>query len=93
MAELTSDIKRKYSIITAIAIGNMPTLLDISEITKIPGSSLKRQISQLRSDYDMDIRFIVDSNTKGRSGYYHISHWGVFDRTEFLVRFSNVLDQ
>ena len=91
MVELSADTKRKYTIIAAIATHNTPTLLDISQLTGIPVSSLKRQIAQLRSDYSMDIRFVSNGQKKGRSGHYHIYEWGVLDRTEFLVRFGTIL--
>jgi len=92
MVELSADTKRKYSIIAAIAKNNTPTLADISQLTAIPVSSLKRQIAQLRADYAMDIRFVPDGHNKGRTGHYHIYDWGVFDRTEFLVRYASMME-
>lgn len=92
MVELSADTKRKYSIIAAIAKNNSPTLADISLLTEIPVSSLKRQIAQLRVDYAMDIRFVPDGHNKGRTGHYHIYDWGVLDRTEFLVRYASMLE-
>ncbi|MFC1337320.1 MAG: helix-turn-helix domain-containing protein [gamma proteobacterium symbiont of Clathrolucina costata] len=93
MAELSADTKRKYTIIAAIAKHNTPTLADISQHTGIPVSSLKRQISQLRTDYGMDIRFVPGGHNKGRTGHYHIYDWGVLDRTEFLVRYGSILEK
>jgi len=92
MIELSTDTRRKYAIIAAIANRNNPTLTDISELTGIPASSLKRQIAQLRSDYGMDIRFVSNGHSKGRVGHYHIFDWGVLDRTEFLVRYGSILE-
>lgn len=91
--ELTADTKRKYTIIAAIATNNTPTLSDISLVTNIPQSTLKRQIAQLRTDYGMDIRFVPDGQNKGRTGHYHIYDWGVLDRTEFLVRYGSILEK
>lgn len=91
--ELSADTKRKYAIIAAIATHNTPSLADISQLTGIPVSSLKRQIAQLRTDYGMDIRFVPDGHNKGRTGHYHIYEWGVLDRTEFLVRYGSILEK
>jgi hypothetical protein len=91
---LSADTQRKYAIIAAIATNNTPTLADLAQLTGIPVSSLKRQIAQLRMDYDMDIRFVPDGNAqKGRTGHYHIYEWGVLDRTEFLVRYGSMLEK
>lgn len=92
MAELSADARRKFSIIAAIANHNTPTLGDISALTLIPESTLKRQIAQIRNDYDMDIRFSMDGSNKGRTGHYHILSWGVLDRTEFLLRHRSIVD-
>ena len=92
MTELSTDTKRKYAIIAAIAKHNNPTLTEISDLTGIPASTLKRQISQLRTDYGMDIRFVPNGQSKGRTGHYHIFEWGVLDRTEFLVRYGSILE-
>lgn len=89
--EISADIKRKYAIIATIATHNTPTLAEISELTGIPFSSLKRQIAHLRTDYGMDIRFVPNGHSKGRTGHYHIYKWGVLDRTEFLVRYGSIL--
>jgi len=93
MEELSANTKRKYAIIASIAKHNTPTLTDISSQTGIPASSLKRQISQLRTDYSMDIRFVSERNNKGRTGHYHIYDWGVLDRSEFLVRYGSILEK
>ena len=92
---LSADAHRKYSIIAAIANSNTPTLDDISVVTSIPESSLKRHIAQIRKDYAMDIRFTPDgkAHTKGRTGHYHIMSWGILDRTEFLLRYGSILEE
>jgi hypothetical protein len=95
MAELTTDARRKYSIIATIANHNAPTLDDISAITSIPESSLKRHIAQIRSDYAMDIRFTTNgkAHARGRTGHYHILSWGILDQTEFLLRYGSILEE
>ena len=95
MVALSEDSKRKYSIIVAIATNNEPTLDDISKVTNLPVSTLKRQIAQIRVDPGVDIKFVPNkqSNSKGRTGHYHILDWGVLDRTEFMVRHGNILEQ
>ena len=94
MASLTADARRKYAIIATIANRNTPTLDDISAITSIPESSLKRHIAQIRNDYSMDIRFTTNgkAHTRGRTGHYHILSWGILDRTEFLLRYGSIAD-
>ena len=89
--ELSVDARRKYSVIVAIANQNTPTLEDISVLTSIPLSTLKRQIAQIRNDLSVDIRFTAGGNNKGRTGHYHILSWGVLDRTEFLLRHGDIL--
>ena len=93
--ELSAETRRKYAIIASIANHNTPTLADIIRLTDIPESTVKRQIAQLRLDYEMDIRFVTDSESanKGRTGHYHILDWGVLDRAEFLVRFGSILEE
>lgn len=93
MHDLSADARRKYSIIAAIVNSNTPTLEDISIVTAIPVSTLKRQISQIRNDLGMDIRFTADSRSKGRTGHYHIYSWGILDRTEFMLRHGAILEK
>ncbi len=89
MADVSAGVRRKYAIIVAIATHNTPTLADLSRLTRIPASSLKRQIAQIRTDFDMDIRFVANGQTRGRTGNYHIYDWGVLHRSEFLVRYGS----
>ncbi|MEW8389530.1 MAG: hypothetical protein AB2660_18595 [Candidatus Thiodiazotropha sp.] len=93
MEKLSADTRRKYSIIAAIATHNTPNLAYISKITGIPVSSLKRQIAHLRTDYCMDIRFVLDEHNKGRTGNYHIYKWGILDRREFLLRYGSIVHE
>lgn len=87
MANLSKDAQRKYQIIAAIANNNSPSIQDIANRTDIPVSTIKRMLGQIRADFDMNIRFIADAdNIRGRTGFYHITNWGVLDRNEFLVR-------
>lgn len=87
----TADTTRKYLIIAAIALHDAPTLADISLMTGIPQSSLKRHIAQLRADYGMEIEFVISAQNKSRAGYYLIKNWGVLSREEFLFRHGAIL--
>lgn len=87
MVGLSASAERKFKIIAAIASHNAPTLALISQSTDIPAPSVKRQLAQLRADYDMDIRFVAEGSNKGRVGHYHIYSWGVLDRSEVLLRY------
>lgn len=86
MSEVSTDTNRKYRIIAAIAGHNEPTLAYLSEKTDIPQSSLKRQIGQIKLDFNMDVRFIPSGNSVGRTGHYHIFDWGIIDRHEFMLK-------
>ncbi|WP_425347726.1 helix-turn-helix domain-containing protein [Spartinivicinus poritis] len=92
MLKLSEETRRKYSILVAITTSNSPSLLDISNVTGIPSSSVKRYIAQIRSEFLIDLRFIQANNGRGRRGHYHIFHWGVIDRSEFLINFGSILD-
>ena len=90
MKGLSTDTQKKYKIIVAIASGNL-SLNELINITKIPKSTLKRQISQIRSDLDVSINFTSFQNTRGRSGHYHILSWGILDRNSFLLKHGSIL--
>jgi hypothetical protein len=79
--------KKKFMIVAAIAAHNAPSLALLEQATGIPAPTLKRQIGQLRSEYDMDIRFVAAGKAQGRVGYYHIYDWGILNRNEVLVRY------
>jgi len=81
---LEKNTQRKWEIISAIAESNSPSLTDISKKTGIPESTLKRQIGQIREEFGMDIRFITQAGSIGRTGYYQIHDWGVLDRKAFM---------
>jgi len=93
MTGLSAATKRKYAIIVALVTHNTPTLADISKLTEIPESSLKRLLALIRTDLGMDIRFVSNGNNKGRTGNYHIYDWGVLDRAKFLVSHGSILEQ
>lgn len=78
-------------IVAALAAHNAPSLGLLEKTTGIPIPTLKRQIRQLRSEYDMDIRFVSDNKAQGRVGYYHIYDWGIFDRNKIILRYTKDL--
>ena len=88
--KLTADVKRKYAILVMIEKHRRPMLTDIARYTQIPIPSIKRHLAQLRTDFSMDIRFIQDKSRSRRVGYYQIYSWGVFDRTELLLRYAHI---
>jgi len=91
LTEPSEAIARKFKVILAISTTNEPTLDDIARVTQLPRSSIKRIIAKLRSDYTMDIRFEPYLSEKGRTGYYRIHNWGVFNRNEVMVKFGYLL--
>lgn len=91
-ATVSEALTRKYKIILAIATTNEPTLEDIIALADIPKSTVTRQIRKLRDDFAMDIQFEENKSDKGRTGYYHIFDWGVFDKNEILIRFAYLLE-
>ena len=89
--KLSAATQRKYKIIAAIAFSNSPTMKDIIKATGIPEPTVKRQLSLIRSDFNMDVRFVTEKNTVGRGGHYHIYSWGMLNRSEFVLEYQQLL--
>lgn len=85
---ITKDMKRKFDLIDSLSRLNKPTLQDLSQTTKIPESTIKRQIAILRDEFGMQIEFVRDTKGEpGARGYYLLSHWGILDREAFIQHY------
>lgn len=93
MNSLSKDSLRKYLLINTVSKLDQPTMQDLIDETDIPVASIKRQIKSIRDDFDLHIKFFrasSGSGVSGASGYYMITSWGIIDREEFLLRFSEL---
>lgn len=90
--DISSDILRKYVVIAVIE-KHTANISQISEISGIPSSTVKRLIAQIRHDFGMDIRHAKASIGDKRAGYYHIHHWGIINRAEFLITFGGHISE
>lgn len=81
---ISKDIKRKYDLIYHLSTADKPTLRDLESLTKIPSSTIKRQLKSLRLEFGVKVVFVRDVNARGMSGHYVLTNWGVFDRRSFL---------
>lgn len=82
---LTQDMKRKFAIINALSSMEKPSLRDIHKKTRIPESTLKRQINAIRDEFGMTILYIREKTGEpGTFGYYLLADWGILDRDAFL---------
>lgn len=89
--KISQDTKRKFELINALSSLRRPSLKDLHEKTKIPISTLKRQLGSLREEYGMTIIFVSEpTGEKGPRGYYMITNWGIIDRAEFIKRYGNL---
>lgn len=86
---LPNDLERKFAIINALTKLERPSLHDLHQETRIPESTLKRQLGQIRGAFRMDIRFVRKTGqSRGAKGYYELADWGIVDREAFLQVFS-----
>lgn len=85
---LPNDLERKYAIITALSTLERPSLRDLHQETRIPESTLKRQLGQIRDAFGMQIEFVRETGqSRGAVGYYKLADWGILDRARFLHQF------
>lgn len=88
----SNDTSRKLQIIHAISSADMPKMKDIHDVTKIPVSTIKRLLPQIKADLGVEIEFVGGRGrtaAHGGIGYYRINSWGVIDRFQlplFITR-------
>jgi hypothetical protein len=81
---ISGDIKRKFDIVAALSSLDNPSLNDLHFCTGIPKATLKRQISHLRAEFGMKIRFVRDNKgVRGAVGHYELLDWGVLSKSRF----------
>ncbi|EHY9845554.1 MULTISPECIES: helix-turn-helix domain-containing protein [Vibrio] len=85
--KLSQDMSRKFELVNALSKLDKPSLHDLHSETKIPESTIKRQLAMLRDEFDLKIIFIRESRgERGATGYYMITDWGILDREKFILR-------
>ncbi|MDP2533864.1 helix-turn-helix domain-containing protein, partial [Photobacterium damselae subsp. piscicida] len=74
--KLSQDMSRKFELVNALSKLDKPSLHNLHSETKIPESTIKRQLAMLRDEFDMKIIFIRESRgERGATGYYMITDW------------------
>lgn len=85
---ISTDMRRKFDLINALSRTEKPSLHDLHQITKIPESTIKRQLAAIRNEFGMRILFIRESGgERGAIGYYLIADWGIIDREKFIKHY------
>ncbi|MGB1320173.1 MAG: helix-turn-helix domain-containing protein [Vibrio gallaecicus] len=85
---ISKDMKRKFDLINALSRIQRPSLHSLHQTTKIPESTIKRQLASIRTEFGMRILFVRESGgERGTSGYYMLTNWGVIDRDEFFKHY------
>ncbi|NMU18901.1 ArsR family transcriptional regulator, partial [Vibrio parahaemolyticus] len=51
--KLSQDMSRKFELVNALSKLDKPSLHDLHSETKIPESTIKRQLAMLRDEFDM----------------------------------------
>tara|TARA_B100001059_G_C17839759_1_gene591359 strand:+ start:16666 stop:16962 length:297 start_codon:yes stop_codon:yes gene_type:complete len=88
---ISKDMKRKFDLINALSRTKRPSLHTLHQATKIPESTIKRQLASIRTEFGMRILFVRESGgERGTSGYYMLTNWGVIDRDEFFKHYINL---
>lgn len=86
--KISKDMKRKFDLINVLSKTHKPSLHVLHRETKIPESTIKRQLATIRAEFGMRILFIRDSDgERGASGYYMLTDWGIIDRDEFIKHY------
>ena len=89
--KVSRDMQRKFSLINALEKIEKPSLSDLHKETKIPESTIKRQISAIRVEFGVSILFVRESvGERGATGYYILTDWGILDRSSFLNRYGKL---
>ncbi|MGL5336208.1 MAG: helix-turn-helix domain-containing protein, partial [Enterovibrio sp.] len=89
--KISQDMMRKFALVNALSKTEKPSLQDLHEMTNIPQSTIKRQLSALREEFGMDILFVRKSSAeRGAAGYYMLINWGILNRSSFLNRYGNL---
>lgn len=79
---------RSHQIIVTINRRNPASLVEVSEITGIPLSTLKRRMAEITDEFG--IEFDRATLSDGASRWF-ISDWGWVNKAMYLARFSDVL--
>ncbi|KGH23583.1 helix-turn-helix domain-containing protein [Comamonas thiooxydans] len=85
MSAPTQDLCRKFDLIFALATIQKPDIQVLQRATDIPVSTLKRQLSHLRTNFGIHIEFQRTSGTHGGSGHYAVTDWGMIEKERFLA--------
>lgn len=82
---ISRDMKRKFDIIDVLSRMEKPSLNDLHQATKIPESTIKRQLAAIRTEFAIKVLFVRETGgERGAVGYYMMTDWGIIDRDEFI---------
>lgn len=85
---ISKDMKRKFDLINVLSRTEKPSLRDLHRATKIPESTIKRQLAAIRTEFGMKILFVRETGgERGATGYYMLTDWGIIDRDEFIKHY------
>jgi len=83
--KISRELKRKFALILALSKLTKPDLNALYCETEIPKVTLKRYLSELRSEFKLTINYIRESKgIRGATGHYELSNWGIIDKKNFL---------
>lgn len=82
MSRVSTQARRKWSLLMALATLSQPTINQLNKKVDIPVPTIRRYIAQLRTEYGMNIQYVK----AGEDSYYRIMDWGIIDRNEFLYK-------
>lgn len=86
--KVSNDMKRKFDLINMLSKTEKPSLHDLHQATRIPESTIKRQLSAIRTEFGMKILFVRETGgERGATGYYMLTDWGIIDREEFIKHY------
>jgi hypothetical protein len=86
--KISQDMKRKFDLINVLSKTEKPSIHDLHSATKIPESTIKRQLAALRNEFGMKIQFVRDpGGERGAIGYYMLTDWGILDRDAFIQHY------
>ena len=78
-------MKKHLLVLTTLATTDKPNTEQIAGKTGIATSTVKRIISELRTDCNVKIDHIRTPGAHGRVGYFVISDWGIFNKERFSL--------
>lgn len=68
-----------------IAFNEKPTMKELMTAIDCSQPTVNRYLANLRSVYNMDIKYVRSKNNKAAHGYYQIYNWGIINKDTFNI--------